>query len=52
VKKRPKKKYDAIILAVNHVEFNSLDWTAIRHDNTVVYDVKGTLDRSIVTARL
>lgn len=46
------KKYDAIILAVNHKEFNGIDWSKIRHDKTVVYDVKGTLDRSIVTARL
>jgi UDP-N-acetyl-D-galactosamine dehydrogenase len=50
--KQINKKYDAIILAVNHKEFKDLDWPAIRHDKTVVYDVKGTLDRSIVTARL
>jgi UDP-N-acetyl-D-galactosamine dehydrogenase len=49
---RPAKKYDAIILAVNHGEFKDLDWAAIRHEKTVVYDVKGMLDRSIVTARL
>jgi UDP-N-acetyl-D-galactosamine dehydrogenase len=46
------KKYDAIVLAVNHSAFKSLDWSAIRHDRTVVYDVKGALDRSMVTARL
>lgn len=46
------KKYDAIILAVNHNEFKKIDWPSIRHEKTVVYDVKGTLDRSIVTARL
>jgi UDP-N-acetyl-D-glucosamine/UDP-N-acetyl-D-galactosamine dehydrogenase len=46
------KKYHAIVLAVNHQEFNSLDWTKIKNDNTVVYDVKGTLDKSLVTARL
>jgi UDP-N-acetyl-D-galactosamine dehydrogenase len=46
------KKYDAIVLAVNHIEFNSLDWQSVRHEKTVVYDVKGALDRSIVTARL
>lgn len=49
---KPNKKYDAIVLAVNHAEFKNLDWSSIRHDKTVVYDVKGTLDRSIVTARL
>jgi len=46
------KKYDAIVFAVNHNEFKDLDWSAIRHEKTIVYDVKGTLDRSIVTARL
>ncbi|MEX1241317.1 MAG: nucleotide sugar dehydrogenase [Cyclobacteriaceae bacterium] len=46
------KKYDAIVLAVGHKEFRDLDWENIRHDNTVVYDVKGFLDPSKVTARL
>jgi UDP-N-acetyl-D-galactosamine dehydrogenase len=46
------KKYHAIVLAVNHNEFNALDWSKIRNDNTVVYDVKGTLDKSMITARL
>jgi UDP-N-acetyl-D-galactosamine dehydrogenase len=46
------RKYDAIVMAVNHTEFESIDWSLIRHDKTVVYDVKGTLDRSLVTARL
>lgn len=48
----PKKKYHAVILAVNHEAFNTLDWSTIRADNAVVYDVKGSLDRSLVTARL
>jgi UDP-N-acetyl-D-galactosamine dehydrogenase len=46
------KKYHAIILAVNHLEFSNLDWKKIKTDSTVVYDVKGTLDRSVITARL
>lgn len=46
------KKYHAIILAVGHTEFATMDWTTIRTPKTVVYDVKGFLDRSIVTARL
>lgn len=47
-----KSKYSAIVLAVSHNEFKSLDWSAIRNGNTIVYDVKGFLDKSIVTARL
>jgi UDP-N-acetyl-D-galactosamine dehydrogenase len=46
------KKYHAIVLAVNHQEFNALDWSKIKNGNTVIYDVKGTLDKSFVTARL
>lgn len=51
-KKMPTGVYDAIVLCVGHKEFVSLDWTALRHEKTVVYDVKGILDRSIITARL
>ena len=46
------KKYSAIVLAVSHQEFKTLDWTAIRDTHTIVYDVKGFLDKSLVTARL
>lgn len=48
----PKEKYDAVVLTVSHKEFTELNWDAIRHERTVVYDVKGFLDRSLVTARL
>ena len=46
------KAYDAIVLAVGHQEFRELPWSIIRTSKTVVYDVKGVLDRSQVTARL
>jgi UDP-N-acetyl-D-glucosamine/UDP-N-acetyl-D-galactosamine dehydrogenase len=46
------KKYHAVILAVSHDEFKSLPWETIRDSNTVVYDVKGFLDKGMVTARL
>jgi UDP-N-acetyl-D-galactosamine dehydrogenase len=48
----PGKKYDAIVLAVGHKEFLDLDWEGIKHAKTVIYDVKGFLDQSKVTARL
>jgi len=47
-----KEQYHGIVLAVGHQEFKNLDWTTIRGDKTVVYDVKGFLDKSFVTARL
>jgi len=46
------RKYHAIILAVNHDEFSHLNWNAIRSEKTVVYDVKGSLEKSKITARL
>jgi UDP-N-acetyl-D-galactosamine dehydrogenase len=46
------QKYHAIVLTVGHKEFATLDWKVIRDEKTVVYDVKGFLDRSFVTARL
>jgi UDP-N-acetyl-D-galactosamine dehydrogenase len=49
---KPVDKYDAIILAVAHKEFIDIEWTHLKHDRTIIYDVKGILDRSIVTARL
>lgn len=50
--KGPEKKYHAIVLAVGHQVFNQLDWDAIKFANSVIYDVKGILDRKKVTARL
>ncbi|CAL1520773.1 nucleotide sugar dehydrogenase [Chitinophaga sp. MM2321] len=46
-------KYDAVILAVAHNEFINLDYTALKngHD-TILFDTKSVLDRSIVDARL
>lgn len=46
------KRYDAIVLTVSHNEFKSLDWPSLRHPKTIVYDVKGVLDKSFITARL
>jgi UDP-N-acetyl-D-galactosamine dehydrogenase len=48
----PQKQYDAIILTVSHAEFLKLDWNSIKHRKTVIYDVKGFLDRSLISARL
>lgn len=44
--------YQAIILAVSHNEFRNLPWDRIKLGSSVVFDVKGFLDRSLVTARL
>lgn len=46
------RQYHGIVLAVGHDEFKSLDWSKIKSANAVVYDVKGILPQSIITARL
>lgn len=46
------KKYAAIVLAVSHREFSGIDWSVIKSDKTIVYDVKGFLDPKSVSARL
>lgn len=46
------KKYHAIVLAVGHQVFNTLNWNVIKFDASVIYDVKGILEKNKVTARL
>lgn len=46
------KKYHAVILAVGHQEFSSLDLNQMKEPRAIVYDVKGFLDKSSITARL
>jgi len=47
------KKYHAIILAVAHNEFKKIDIKDLKlSDDSVIYDVKGFLDRKQITQRL
>ena len=48
----PDGKFDAVILAVAHEAFRSVDVKNLLSENGVVYDVKGFLDRELVDARL
>ena len=48
----PAGKYEAVILAVAHESFKSIDVKSLLSENGVVYDVKGFLDRDVVDARL
>lgn len=45
-------KYDAIVLAVAHREFTTLDFENYQNENAVVFDIKGILPRNIITERL
>ncbi|MVN91189.1 nucleotide sugar dehydrogenase [Mucilaginibacter aquatilis] len=47
------KRYDAIVLAVAHSQFLTLDINALkRQSNSVLYDIKGALPLSTTTSRL
>lgn len=44
--------YDSMMLAVAHSEFINFDWKKVIRENGVIYDVKGCLEVSQITARL
>lgn len=43
----PSQKFDAVVLAVSHKEFLSIDFKTLLAPNGVLYDVKGVLDKDI-----
>lgn len=45
-------RYDAIVLAVSHNEFLTMDLTNLKKEKAVVFDIKACLDRSQVDGRL
>jgi len=46
LKDLPKKKFDAVVLTVAHSEFNDLDFSAIKNEKSIIYDVKGVLGKN------
>lgn len=46
------QKFDAAIAAVAHNKFEEIDVPALLKEKHVIFDVKGTLDRKIIDARL
>ena len=49
---KPTGSYNAIILAVAHQEFKTLDIDALKNTYSVVFDIKGMLPKDKVDARL
>lgn len=49
---QPNKKYDALVLAVAHNEFLSMDLSDLKKNRSVLFDIKACLDRNLVDARL
>lgn len=48
----PDLKFDSIILAVAHTVFEKMDIAHLHKEKSVVFDVKGVLDKNIVDGRL
>tara|TARA_B100001093_G_scaffold149541_1_gene142285 strand:- start:19354 stop:20622 length:1269 start_codon:yes stop_codon:yes gene_type:complete len=49
----PNKKYNIIIVAVAHDKFKTIDYKKLKiNDDSIIYDVKGFLEKSIYTSRL
>lgn len=46
------KKYEAVIVAVAHNEFLTMDFASFKANNTVIFDTKACIDRSLVDGRL
>lgn len=44
--------YDAVVLAVSHEQFKSMDFSGCGKDNVVIYDIKNCLPNNIVDGRL
>jgi len=50
---RELKKYDAVVLAVSHNEFLTLDFQTLKKSSSsIIYDIKSVLERSQVTSSL
>lgn len=46
------KIYDGILLAVSHDDYNLLNLENFKNSETVIFDIKGVLDKKLVDARL
>jgi UDP-N-acetyl-D-galactosamine dehydrogenase len=50
--KMPFKKYEAVVLAVSHKEFEDLNIKNLLSENGIIYDVKGILEKESGVTRL
>jgi UDP-N-acetyl-D-galactosamine dehydrogenase len=47
VKEVPKENFDAVVLTVSHNEFKELDYSSLKKENSLVYDVKNILSDKV-----
>lgn len=52
IKTSDEKRYDAVILAVSHKEFEHIDFEKLSSNSTVIYDTKAFVKRNLVDGRL
>ncbi|WP_018610966.1 nucleotide sugar dehydrogenase [Segetibacter koreensis] len=52
VQAKMEDRYQAIILAVSHKQFLTIDFDSLKNADTIIFDTKAALDRSIVDGRL
>ncbi|MCQ2334611.1 MAG: nucleotide sugar dehydrogenase [Paludibacteraceae bacterium] len=48
----PDKQYDAIVACVNHDQFRKFDFKRYKDQGCIIFDVKSSIDRSLVDGRL
>ena len=47
LKSIPNEKFDAVVLSVSHDTFKKLNFSSIINENSIIYDVKNFLDKSL-----
>lgn len=52
LKKVDSKKYDSVIIAVAHNEFVKMNFSKFKKNNTIIFDTKSCINRSLVDGRL
>ena len=52
LKTMPNQKFDAVVLAVSHDKFKSIDFQTLKNNKSVLYDVKNFIDDTFVDGRL
>lgn len=48
----PIETFDAIVLAVSHIEFKTLDLNLLKKSKSIIYDIKGVIDVNKIDGRL
>ena len=52
LKTLPNQNFDAVVLAVSHDKFKSIDFQSLKNNNAVVYDIKNFINNTHVDGRL